>query len=76
MDDKNFPELAVPREVAAVRRCTVNHLANERSRGRGPVYVRIGRRVFYPARELRAYIAERTVDPSGKAPHGNLPPAA
>lgn len=67
MADTNFPELLRPREAAAIRRVTVNHLANERSRGEGPPVARIGGRVFYPAAELREYIVSRIVDPSTRA---------
>lgn len=64
MMDSKFPELLTPREAAKVRRTTVGHLANERSRGLGPPIAKIGGRVFYPAKELAEYISERIVDPT------------
>ncbi len=67
MADTRFPELLTPREAAAVRRVTVNHLANERSRGTGPPIAKIGGRVFYPAAELRDYIQRCIVDPTRRA---------
>ena len=59
--------LREPREAAAVRRVTVNHLANERSRGEGPPFAKLGGRVFYPADELRQFIATHIVDPARRA---------
>ena len=67
MADSKFPELLKPREAAAIRRVTVNHLANERSRGEGPPVCKLGGRVFYPADQLREYINERIVDPTRRA---------
>jgi hypothetical protein len=64
MTDGKIPELLTPREAAAIRRTTVGHLANERCRGLGPVYARIGGRCFYPAAELRDYIRKCIVDPT------------
>lgn len=59
----NFPELLTPREAAAIRRTTVGHLANERSRGEGPPVAKIGGRVFYPAAEFREFIVSRIQAP-------------
>jgi hypothetical protein len=67
MADTKFPELLRPREAAAIRRVTVNHLANERSRGEGPPIAKIGGRVFYPADQLRDFINSRIVDPARRA---------
>ena len=64
MADCKIPELLTTREVAAMRRTTIGHLANERSRGLGPPVARIGGRVFYPASELRDFILSRIVDPT------------
>jgi hypothetical protein len=66
MADSRFPELLKPREAAAVRRVTVNHLANERSRGEGPPFAKLGGRVFYPADELRQFIASHIINPSDR----------
>ena len=64
MAELKIPELMTPREAAAVRRTTVGHLANERSRGLGPPVCKLGGRIFYPKDSLIRYIAERIVDPS------------
>jgi hypothetical protein len=64
MPELKLPELLTPREAAAVRRTTVGHLANERSRGLGPPVCKLGGRIFYPKDSLICYIAERIVDPS------------
>ncbi len=67
MADCRIPDLLTPREAAAARRVTVNHLANERSRGEGPPYAKLGGRVLYPADQLREYINSRIVDPKRRA---------
>jgi hypothetical protein len=67
MADCKVPELLTPREAAAVRRTTVGHLANERSRGLGPPIAKIGGRVFYPKAELVEYISSRIVAPGRRA---------
>jgi hypothetical protein len=66
MADTRFPELLKPREVASIRRVTVNHLANERSRGEGPPIAKIGGRVFYPADQLRDFINSRITNPGDR----------
>ncbi|QDQ98113.1 helix-turn-helix transcriptional regulator [Tomitella fengzijianii] len=43
---KRLP-LATPEEVADFRRVTVSTLAQERYRGNGPKFMKLGRRVFY-----------------------------
>ena len=67
MADTKFPELLVPKEAAAIRRVTTGHQANERHRGEGPPFARIGGRIYYPADQLREYITSRIVDPSRRA---------
>jgi hypothetical protein len=64
MPEQKLPELLTPKEAAAVRRTTVGHLANERSRGLGPPICKLGGRIFYPKDSLIRYIAERIVEPS------------
>jgi len=54
-------------EVAELREMTVPSLRNERTRGLGPPYQRIGRKVFYPLPELRKFLAASTVVPAGPA---------
>lgn len=60
----DLPRLLTTREAASVLRLTKQHLANLRSAGMGPVYAKIGAKVFYPEESLKSYIADRTVDPS------------
>jgi hypothetical protein len=67
MAEIDLPELLVPRETAKVRRTTIGHLANERSRGLGPPFVKLGGRIFYPKNSLAKYISERIVDPTRRA---------
>jgi hypothetical protein len=50
-------------EVAALRGMGLGSLRNERAKGKGPPYQRIGRKVFYPLEKLRAYLAASTVTP-------------
>ncbi len=60
---EQLPPLAVPAEVAAALRSTVNALAKHRSRGTGPAYVKHGQRVLYQRGAVLAYLARRTVEP-------------
>lgn len=60
----DLPKLLTTREAAATLRLTKQHLANLRSAGAGPIYAKIGSKIFYPAESLGSYIAERIIDPS------------
>lgn len=51
-------------DVAALRDMTVASLRNERAKGKGPPYQRIGRKVFYPLDKLRAHLAAATITPN------------
>jgi hypothetical protein len=51
-------------DVAALRDMTIASLRNERAKGKGPPYQRIGRKVFYPLDKLRAHLAAATITPS------------
>lgn len=63
--------LATPDEVAAFRRTTVASLAQERYRGTGPRFKKLGKRVFYDWDDVREWIAsntlQRTDDRAGAA---------
>ncbi|MEU1956133.1 DNA-binding protein [Nocardia rhamnosiphila] len=59
--------LATSKEAAAFLRTTPAALAQARYLGRGPEYIRNGRRVLYSWDTLRAYIADNTVRPQGAA---------
>jgi hypothetical protein len=51
-------------EACALQDMTLPSLRNQRARGMGPPYTRIGRKVFYPIDKLRAYLAAATVTPT------------
>jgi hypothetical protein len=55
-------EFLTTKQAAAFRGLKPDTLAHERQRGVGPKWVRDGRRILYPVRDLAAYI--RTL-PSG-----------
>ena len=44
-----------PKEVEKIYRIKVGTLANWRSQGRGPSYVKYGRKVLYPIKTLEAW---------------------
>jgi hypothetical protein len=55
-----IPALASPEEVAAVLGCSPARLANQRSRGTGPAFVKDGRRVLYRWSDVEAYLTSNT----------------
>lgn len=62
-DLKTRLDMADVNEVAALQNMTVDSLRNQRNRGEGPPYTRIGSKVFYPLKSLRKYIAAQTITP-------------
>lgn len=50
-------------EVAAYFRASPGRLANLRSAGLGPKYVKVGSSVRYRAEDVEAYLAANTVQP-------------
>lgn len=49
----------IPKErVAKIRNCSVVTLRRERRLGTGPRFVKLGRKVFYAASDLRAWVEE------------------
>ncbi|WP_137146925.1 AlpA family transcriptional regulator [Mycolicibacterium sp. CR10] len=64
----NPDALFLPRHVAAHRHISESALAQERFAGTGPPYVKAGRRVYYRARDLEAWLAAHTVTPEMSAP--------
>jgi hypothetical protein len=50
-------------EVAKLRGIQISRLRNERSRGEGPPFTKIGNAIFYPISELRDYMKKKTVTP-------------
>jgi hypothetical protein len=50
-------------QVAAFRHTTYGNLAQERHMGRGPKYLKVGRRVFYRVGDVLDHLATCTIDP-------------
>jgi hypothetical protein len=63
VDLKTRLEMADEDDVAALQGMTLPSLRNQRARGDGPPYQRIGRKVFYPIKSLQKYLAASTVTP-------------
>jgi hypothetical protein len=51
-------------DFAAFRGVQRTALANERARGEGPPFTKIGKAVFYPLKSLREYAAKQAVVPA------------
>lgn len=51
-------------DFAALRKIQVSALRNERAKGLGPPFVKIGNAIFYPIKSLRAYAAKQAVIPA------------
>jgi hypothetical protein len=60
LDEPLVPE----KEAAAVLHVKPQTLGAWRYRGQGPVYVKIGKLVFYRPSDIRAYVASRVVRPT------------
>jgi hypothetical protein len=57
----------IPEEdFAALRKIDLPALRNERSKGEGPPWTRLGKAVFYPVAGLRKFAEAQTVTPSKK----------
>jgi hypothetical protein len=63
VDLKTRLEVAEESDVAALLNMTLPSLRNQRAKGSGPPYQRIGRKVFYPIKSLRKYLEASTVTP-------------
>jgi len=50
-------EFLTPKECAEYRRCSERNQDRERAEGRGPPYVRDGRRILYPRADVDRYLA-------------------
>ncbi|TDO16928.1 helix-turn-helix protein [Mycobacterium sp. BK086] len=57
-------ELLTPEQVAKYRKMTVASLTQERYLGRGPLFIRDGRKIRYRASDLAAYLDANTQEPS------------
>lgn len=64
---KRLP-LATPQEVAEFRRTTVATLAQERYRGAGPKFVKLGKRVFYDWHDVYSWIDSNTLQRTDDRP--------
>jgi len=63
-DLKSDLGLITEAELADLRGIKVRTLRDERSRGVGPPYTKIGKAIFYPLKSLREYTAKRAVVPT------------
>lgn len=54
-------------QYAKLRNIQLGQVRNERSAGRGPAYVKLGKRVMYPLEAVRRYICENTITPTSAA---------
>ncbi|ORB40942.1 helix-turn-helix transcriptional regulator [Mycobacterium persicum] len=63
----NPDALFTPRHVAEHRHVTENALTQERLAGNGPRYVKLGRRVYYRASDLKEWLDTHTVEPKSVA---------
>jgi excisionase family DNA binding protein len=57
-------ELKTTVQAAEYLRVKAKTLHNWRSQGRGPAFVKVGSLVFYPARDLQAYLERNRHEPS------------
>ena len=55
-----------PAQVGEIMGWSQNTLANYRSRGEGPPYVKVRNRVLYPADELDRWIADQSTNRDNK----------
>ncbi|ORB68945.1 DNA-binding protein [Mycolicibacterium tusciae] len=64
-----MPDLGTPAEVAEYLRTTVANLAQLRYTGRGPKFIKVGRRVLYRWSDIADWLdgntLQRTDDPHG-----------
>jgi hypothetical protein len=67
MCEMENPNLKTEREVAPLLRVTLKTLQTWRALRKGPRFVRIGRRVFYPTADLERFLVENTVETGARA---------
>jgi hypothetical protein len=60
-------EFQTTEQAAATLRLKPKTLHNWRSQGRGPTFVKLGSRVFYPTHDLEAYVAANRHEPATQA---------
>jgi hypothetical protein len=49
---------------ANLRGVKMSALWNERSLGKGPTFLRVGRQIYYPLKEIEKYLAACTIKPT------------
>ncbi|MBF6060568.1 helix-turn-helix domain-containing protein [Nocardia terpenica] len=54
-------KLWTPEELAEYFHTTVGQLANERTAGRGPRFVKRGRKILYRGSDIQRYLEDNTV---------------
>jgi len=57
----NDLEIFSEEELAGLRHIRLRTLRNERSRGLGPAYIRVGRRIFYSADAVATWLQAHQV---------------
>ncbi len=60
--------LATPDEVASYRRTTESSLAQERYKGTGPKFRKLGRKVFYDWADVYAWVDQNTMQRTDDRP--------
>jgi hypothetical protein len=60
----NLPAFLTPAELAELLRTTTNSLSQDRYLGKGPRFVRAGRRILYPRDAVLAYLSANTFQQS------------
>lgn len=66
LDHKTVFGLISEAEFAEMRQCEISTLTNERYKHKGPPWTRLGKKIFYPLKGIKAYIAAGTVVPKPK----------
>lgn len=64
LEDEFFTE----EELAKMFKCSKSHIQRERYEGRGPTYIKHGRRILYPKSMVRAYIEDNRVEHRPRVP--------
>jgi len=67
-DLKTRLDLITEADFAALRGVKVSALQNERSLGKGPPFIRAGRRIYYTMAAIKAYIDAQTIKPAARTP--------
>jgi len=60
------PRYVPTREAAKIRCQSEGTLCNERSRGTGPPYIKVGRRVLYDIEDIYEFMRKHKIDPESR----------